>query len=121
MITYNSISQLPIRERSFKFAVEIVKFCTLLKEERQYEIAKQLIRSGTSIGANIRESNNGFTKKDFIFKVNIAQKETDETIYWLEIIKEVSDLKEETNHLLHEAMQLLKIIRTISINAKNKQ
>ena len=81
MITYQNKSQLPIKERSFIFAVEIVKFCNHLKELRQYEISNQLIRSGTSIGANLREASNGYTKKDFIYKVSIAQKEADETIY----------------------------------------
>lgn len=118
MITYQNKSQLPIKERSFKFAIEIVKFCNHLKELRQYEISNQLIRSGTSIGANLREATNGYTKKDFIYKVSIAQKEADETIYWLEILNEILD-DNEIDFLLNEANQLLKIIKTIKMNAIN--
>jgi len=118
MITYQNKSQLPIKERSFKFAVEIVKFCTYLKENRHYEISNQLIRSGTSIGANLREASNGYSKKDFIYKVSIAQKEADETIYWLEILNEILN-ENEIDLLLNEAIQLLKIIKTIKMNAIN--
>ena len=119
MITYNNKSQLPIKDRSFKFAIEIVRFCNRLKELRQYEISNQLIRSGTSIGANLREASNGYTKKDFIYKISIAQKEADETIYWLEILNEVLN-ESEVEPLKNEAMQLLKIIKTIKMNAINK-
>ena len=118
MITYQNKSQLPIKERSFKFAVEIVKFCNHLKELRQYEISNQLIRSGTSIGANLREASNGYTKKDFVYKVSIAQKEADETIYWLEILNEILN-ENEIDALLNVATQLLKIIKTIKLNAIN--
>ena len=108
----------PIKERSFRFAVEIVKYCIDLKLLKHFEIANQLIRSGTSIGANIREANNGFSKKDFVFKMSIAQKEADETIYWLEIINEIENNNDKTTYLIKEANELLKIIRSISINAK---
>ena len=119
MITYQNKSQLPIKDRSFKFAVEIVKFCNRLKELRQYEISNQLIRSGTSIGANLREASNGYSKKDFIYKISIAQKEADETIYWLEILNEVMN-ESEVDPLKNEATQLLKIIKTIKMNAISK-
>jgi four helix bundle protein len=118
MITFNNTPKLPIKERSFKFAVEVVKFCIYLKEIRQYELSNQLIRSGTSIGANLREAVNGYSKKDFIYKVSIAQKEADETIYWLEIINEILVDEPIPVQLLNESRQLLKIIRTISMNAQ---
>ena len=118
MIDEKNIKPEPIKERSFRFAVEIVKYCIDLKLLKHFEIANQLIRSGTSIGANIREANNGFSKKDFVFKMSIAQKETDETIYWLEIINEIENNNDKTTYLIKEANELLKIIRSISINAK---
>jgi four helix bundle protein len=120
MITFNNTPKLPIKERSFKFAVEIVKFCIYLKQIRQYELSNQLIRSGTSIGANLREAVNGYSKKDFIYKVSIAQKEADETIYWLEIINEIIVDDPIPSQLLNESRQLLKIIRTISMNAQKQ-
>lgn len=119
MITYDNKSQLPIKERTFRFAVNIVRFCNRLKELRQYEISNQLIRSGTSIGANLREASNGYTKKDFVYKVSIAQKEADETIYWLEILNEVLN-EQEIGPLKNEATQILKIIKTIKMNAIKK-
>ena len=117
----NKFKPIPIKQRTFDFAVNIVKFSLLLKEEKHYEIANQLIRAGTSIGANLREASNGYSKQDFIHKVSISQKETDETIYWLEIIMEISRYDNEAEKLLDEANQLLKILKSISLNAKKNQ
>ena len=74
-------------DKSFYFGCEIVEFCKLLKKNQDYEIASQLIKSGTSIGANIRESQRGVSKKDFKNKLGIALKEADETLFWLDIIE----------------------------------
>ena len=71
--------QNPIVDKSFQFAVEIVEFCDLLYENKKYVIAQQLLKSGTSIGANIREAQNAEIKADFIHKMKIAAKEADET------------------------------------------
>ncbi|MCG9881683.1 MAG: four helix bundle protein [Bacteroidia bacterium] len=107
----------PIHDRCFEFAVSILKYSMVLKNEKQFEIAGQLIRSGTSICANLRESKNAISKSDFIFKLSIAQKEADETIFWLELIQQIrSSDTEET--LINEASQILKIIKTISLNTK---
>ena len=73
--------QNPIVDKSFHFAVEIVEFCDLLYENKKYVIAQQLLKSGTSIGANIREAQNAESKADFIHKMKIAAKEADETEY----------------------------------------
>ncbi len=72
---------------SFEFALQIVNFCELLEKENKYIIARQLLKSGTSIGANIREAQNAESKGDFIHKFKIAAKEIDETTYWLEICR----------------------------------
>ena len=81
------LSESPIRIKSFVFACEIVKYCDLLKERRDFELASQLLRSGTSIGANTREAQRGVSTKDFKNKFGIALKEADETKYWLEILE----------------------------------
>ena len=115
-MTVNSISQ-----RTFNYAFEIIKFCKILKEEKEYILYKQLLRSGTSIGANVREAQNAESKPDFIHKMGIAQKETDETIYWLELSKLTlndESLTDNINSLIKEANELLKIIRTIILNTK---
>ena len=76
----------PIRIKSFEFACEIVHYCDQLKLNKDYELASQLLRSGTSIGANTREAQRGVSTKDFRNKFGIALKEADETIYWLDIL-----------------------------------
>src|SRR5258706_884062 len=72
-----------IVEKSLDFGVLIVKFCELLEEKRKYVVAKQLLRSGTSIGANVFEAQHAESKADFIHKMKIAIKEANETLYWL--------------------------------------
>ncbi len=71
----------PIRIKSFQFACEIVQYCDTLKNNKDFEIASQLLKSGTSIGANTREAQRGVSKKDFRNKFGIALKEADETKY----------------------------------------
>ncbi|WP_370569716.1 four helix bundle protein [Flaviramulus sp. BrNp1-15] len=73
-----------IVDKSFYFACDIVTYAEELKEKRYFEIANQLLKSGTSIGANVRESQRGVSTKDFKNKLGIALKEADETSFWLE-------------------------------------
>ena len=76
-----------IQEKSFSFAVRIVKLCKLLRDQRmEYTLSKQLLRSGTSIGANIAEAQNAQSRADFQSKLNIALKESTETKYWLRLL-----------------------------------
>ncbi|MEE9429798.1 MAG: four helix bundle protein [Melioribacteraceae bacterium] len=109
-----------VRDKSFAFAVRIVNLYKHLKNDKsEYVLSKQLLRSGTSVGANIREGVNAQSKKDFIHKLSIAQKECDESIYWLELLKETDYItKEEYNSLANDATELLKIIRSIIITTK---
>jgi len=72
-----------IVEKSLAFAVDIVIFCELLEAKKKFVVAKQLLRSGTSIGANVFESQHAESKADFIHKMKIAIKESNETLYWL--------------------------------------
>ena len=71
----------PILKKSFDFSIDIIKYSELLEENKKYILAKQIIRSGTSIGANIKEAQNAESKADFIHKLKIAIKEADETEY----------------------------------------
>ncbi|WP_295991619.1 four helix bundle protein [uncultured Alistipes sp.] len=111
------------REKSKRFAVRIVKCCRFLQAERQeYVLSKQLMRSGTSIGANIAESVHAQSRRDFVSKINIALKEAGETRYWLEILYE-SELisKEMFDSLSADCDELARIlastVRTIKQNA----
>ncbi len=72
-----------ILELSFGFALAIIHFCEVLDSEKKYVISRQLLKSGTSIGANIREAQNAHSRNDFVSKCVIAMKEADETEYWL--------------------------------------
>jgi len=109
-----------LRDKSFAFAVRIYKLNQyLVEQKKEYVLSKQILRSGTSIGANVREAYNASSKSDFIYKLSIAQKETDETIYWLELLKEVGLLNEkEFESIQVEASELLKIIRNSILTAK---
>jgi len=82
-------------------------------------MSKQLLRSGTSVGANIREAVNAQSKADFIHKLTIAQKECDETLYWIELLKETGYLTEiEFNSIYNDGEEVFKIIRSIIITTK---
>jgi four helix bundle protein len=112
-----------IKEKSFQFAIRIVKLCKYLQsEKKEYVISKQVLRSGTSIGANVRESQNAESRADFIHKLAIAQKEADETSYWLELLEATEYIdKEEFNSLFENVSELIKIIRSIIITTKNNK
>jgi len=112
-----------IKEKSFRFAVRVVMLYKYLKsEKKEYILSKQLMRSGTSIGANVRESQNAESKADFIHKLAISQKEADETLYWLELLKETDYITtEEYQSLESDATELLKIIRSIILTTKNNK
>ena len=109
-----------IVDKSFRFAVTIVKLYQQLSVERkEYVISKQLLRSGTSIGANIEESVGSISKKEFIAKVQIAYKEARETKYWIRLLAETGYLEKETSsNLLIDIDELLKILVAILKTSK---
>ncbi len=104
-----------IKDKSFKFAVRIIRLYQLFnKEKNEYVLSKQILRSATSVGAMIREAEHSESKKDFIHKISIAQKEINETIYWLELLKETDFLtEEEFESLNNDAIEIIKIITKI--------
>jgi four helix bundle protein len=103
-----------IKEKSYEFALQIVKLCTHLKNDKNYEISTQLIRSGTSIGANVEEALAGQSRKDFFAKMSIASKEARETNYWLRLIKDAKLFdKQCIEKLISESNELIKILTSI--------
>ncbi|MEO5648243.1 MAG: four helix bundle protein, partial [Chitinophagaceae bacterium] len=98
-----------IGSKTFVFAVRVVKLYKILVEQKkEFVLAKQLLRSGTSIGANVREGLNAESEGDFIHKMGIAQKETSETIYWLDLLKETEYLKQtEFDSIITDANEIL--------------
>ena len=104
---------------TFKFALEIISYCDTLQENRKFVIANQLLKSGTSIGANIREAQNAESKADFIHKFKISAKELEETIYWLELCK-FSENYPNVDQLLDQVNIISRIVNKIIITSKQK-
>ena len=110
-----------IVERTFNFSIEIIKLISLLpKNSLGFSLTSQIVRSGTSIGANVEEAQGAISKKEFIQRMQIALKEARETRYWIRIIIETKLATETvTEKLLDEVNQLIGILSTIVKNAKN--
>ncbi len=112
-----------IRSKSFDFSVRIVNLYKILYYERNEKvICKQLIRSGTSIGANIEEGIAAFSKKEFIFKLQISYKEAFESRYWLKLLFKTEYIKQsEFESLLFDVEEIIKIMTVILKSSKENQ
>ncbi len=108
-------------EKSYRFAVRIVKMCKKLDAEKSPRvITTQVLKSGTSIGANISEAQHAQSKKDFIAKIHISLKETSETKYWLRLLKDTDYISnKEFDSLFSDVVELERIITAISKTAQN--
>ena len=109
-----------VKDKSFAFAVRVVKLYQFLCEQKkEYVLSKQLLRSGTSVGAMIREAEHAETKNDFKHKMGIAQKEINETIYWLELLHKTDYLTlNQFESMNEDAVEIIKIITAILKSAK---
>ncbi len=112
-----------LERRTKHFAVRIIQFAGRLAKDRASEVTGyQLLRSGTAIGANYREARRAESHSDFIHKIGLVEKETNETVYWLELIDEAGlGDKEELNSLLEESRELLSIFTASGKTAKANQ
>jgi four helix bundle protein len=110
-----------VQIKSYAFAVRIVKVFNYLSEQRkEYILSKQLLRCGTSIGANIEEAIGGQSEKDFFAKLTISYKEARETHYWIRLLKDTDYLSvEEADNLLKDVDELLRIIGSIQKTLRN--
>lgn len=106
-----------IVDLTFQFSLDIIKYTVLLEDRKRYNMANQLFRSATSVGANVREAQNGESKNDFIHKLKIAAKEADETEYWLQLCKE-SENYPDPNHLLDTIESISKVLSKIIASSK---
>ena len=111
-----------IQEKTFLFAVRIVNFYRYLVDiKKEYVLSKQILRSGTSIGANIEEAIGGQSKRDFINKVSIAYKESRETNYWLRLLKATNYIDEKMFCSINkDCEEILRIITSIQKTSKTK-
>ena len=108
-----------IVDLTFEFALKIIKYVELLERNHKYVIAKQLLKSGTSIGANVREAQNAESKSDFVHKLKIAAKEADETEYWLLLCKN-SETYENCDAMLENCNSIIKVLSKIIATSKLK-
>ena len=110
-----------IKEKSFEFAKEIVYLHKNLADKKEFVLSRQVLKSGTSIGANIREAEHAQSKADFINKLSISLKEANETEYWLDLLYETNNLSDELfQNLKNKNIELLKLLISI-INTSKKQ
>jgi len=111
-----------LKEKSYHFAIRIVKLYQFLKEEKkEFTLSKQILRSGTSIGANVEEAIGAQSQKDFFMKLNIVYKESRETHYWLRILHDTNYIDDKQfNSILNDCEELLKITGTIIKTMKSK-
>ncbi|MBL7885395.1 MAG: four helix bundle protein [Flavobacterium sp.] len=110
-----------LKDKSFLFAIRIVNlYKTIAETKREFVMSKQVYRSGTAIGALIREAQNAESKLDFIHKLAIAQKECDETMYWLELLKATEYITPiEFDSISKDNLELLKMLKSSILTVKN--
>ena len=110
-----------LKAKSFKFAVRVVNlYKHLVAEKKEYVLSKQLLRSGTSVGAMVREAEHSESKADFIHKLAIAQKEINETIYWLELLQATEYLSQQQFESINtDAVEIIKLITSSIKTAKS--
>lgn len=110
-----------LEKLSFEFAVEILRLSKWLRESKEFIIADQIGRSGTSVGANIREARYAQSRSDFISKLSIALKETNETEYWLELSKETTNCDRIKLDQLIEKCNVIKVILISSVRTAKER
>jgi four helix bundle protein len=109
-----------IEQKSFDFALDAIRLYQKMKANREYDIGRQLLRSGTSIGANVSEALAAQSRREFISKMSIASKEARETRFWLELIHESQLLSVDLSVYLKNCEELIKIITSIVKTAQEK-
>jgi len=108
-----------ISEKSYAFALEILSLARGLRKQQEYELASQLLRAGTSIGANVEEAQCGVSRADFAAKMGIASKEARETYYWLRLIRDARLAQDDVVGLrIREVSEILRLLTAIVKSAK---
>lgn len=102
-----------IHDKSFHFALEIIELFKKLQAEREYVLSKQLLRSGTSIGANVEEAIAGQSRKDFLSKMAVASKEARETRYWLVLLQKSKLTNADLNPVIRNSEEIIRILTAI--------
>ncbi len=109
-----------IQERTFKFSLKIIDLYKILKNKNEYSIGNQILRSATSIGANVEEAIAGQSKKDFLSKMSISLKEARETRYWLRLLDESKLIDFNYDYYLNEILEIINILTKITKTTSEK-
>lgn len=109
----------PIQTKSYDFALKTIKLCQQMQTEKEFVLSKQLLRSGTSIGANVIEAEAAQSKKDFVHKMSIASKEARESRYWLNLIKDSSLTQANVEGHLNDVTEIIRILTAIVKTSSN--
>lgn len=109
-----------VKEKSFAFALQVVKLAKYLRDEKkEFVLSKQVLRSGTAIGALVREAEHAESKADFAHKMNIALKEANETLYWLELLHQAEHIAEQSfTSIRTDSEELVKLLVSIVKTSK---
>jgi four helix bundle protein len=107
-----------VLEKSFNFSLKVIELFKLMQLQREYIISKQLLRSGTSIGANINESTAAVSRQDFIFKLTIASKEARETKYWLDLLERSKVVNHDLTPYIIDSEELIRLLTSIVKTSK---
>jgi four helix bundle protein len=110
-----------IVDKSFKFALSVIELYKVLVQNKEFVISKQLLRSATSIGANIEEASAASTKKDFAYKMSISSKEARETRYWLKLLDKSQIIEFDYSAYMEDITELIRILTAIVKTAQKKQ
>ena len=110
-----------IKDKSYQFALNVIVLCNKLRNLNEYVLSRQLLRSGTSIGANVEEATAAQSRKDFISKMSIASKEARESNYWLRLLRDSNLFKNiDLDPLLNDSLEIIKILTSIVKSSRNK-
>ena len=110
-----------LADKSFKFSVRIIGLAKYVRGKKEYELARQILRSGTSIGANIAEAQRAQSDKDFLSKMYIAAKEANETEYWLRLFREAKIISDKEFFSIHDNLkEIIKMLMSITKTLENK-
>jgi four helix bundle protein len=101
----------PVQDKSFQFALDVMRLCGSLREQHEYELGRQLLRSGTAIGANVEEALAAVSRPDFIAKMSIASKEARECHYWLRLLRDATIT--DTTPLIDNCTELVRMLTSI--------
>ncbi len=107
------MSESAVRERSFEFALQVIELYKVMKAEHEFVLSRQLLRAGTSIGANVEEANAGQSRKDFLSKMSVALKEAREARYWLLLLHRSQLVVADAGLCLEKADELIKLLASI--------